>query len=122
MSREQRKEKKEERKKQMADKREGNFMKDGIQAAGELIYVDLKVIPGASKNEIVGVRDERLCVKIAAVAEDGKANECLRGFFAKTFGCAKRDVAVVKGEKARLKTISLPAACGELLKKYVGAD
>jgi len=96
-------------------------MKERIQAVGDFIHINLKVIPGASKNEIVGVRDMRLCVKIAAAAEDGRANECLRGFFAKTFGCAKRDVVLVKGEKARLKTISLPAVCSERLEKIVGA-
>jgi len=85
------------------------------------IHIDLKVIPGASKNEIAGVRDNRLCVKIAAPPQDGRANDCLRMFLAKTLDCAKRDVVVVKGEKARLKTIALPAACGEKLEKAAGA-
>jgi len=95
-------------------------MKDGIQIAGEFIYIDLKVIPGASKNEIVGVRDNRLCVKIAAQPEDGKANESLRGFLAKTLDCAKRDVVIAKGEKSRQKTISLPATSIEKLRKIIG--
>jgi len=91
-------------------------MKERKEAA-DIIYIDLKVIPGASKNEIIGLRDGRLCVKIAAQPEDGKANACLCGFFAKMFGCAKRDVVVVKGEKSRLKTVALPTVCGEKLKK-----
>jgi len=81
------------------------------------IRVELKVIPGASKNEFAGVRDERLCVRVAAPPEDGKANACLCEFLAKTLGCAKRDVAVVKGEKSRLKTVEVPAACSERLKE-----
>jgi len=86
-----------------------------MRTEGNSLYIDIKVIPGASKNEITGVRGNRLCVKIASPPQDGKANEGLRVFFAKTFDCAKRDVVLVKGEKTRLKTIALPASCGKKL-------
>jgi uncharacterized protein (TIGR00251 family) len=95
-------------------------MGNWFRVTGELLFIDIKAIPGASKNEIAGVRDSRLCVKIAAAPEDGKANDCLRGFLAKTLDCAKRDVVLVKGEKSRLKTITLPAACEEKLKEIAG--
>lgn len=72
------------------------------------ILMELKVFPNSSKNEITGFRDNRLCVKIAAPAENGKANACLCEFIAKSAGCAKREVAVVKGEKSKLKTVSMP--------------
>jgi uncharacterized protein (TIGR00251 family) len=81
-----------------------------------MIYIEVKVIPGASKNEIAGVRDNRLCIRVAAPPEDGKANDCLRGFLAKTLDCPKRDIVLVKGEKSRLKTIGIPDDCGEKLK------
>jgi len=81
------------------------------------IHIELKVIPGASKNEFAGIRDKRLCVRIAAAPEDGKANACLCEFLAKALGCAKRDVVVVKGEKSRLKTVEVPAGCGKKLKE-----
>jgi len=77
------------------------------------------VIPGASKNEFAGLRDKRLCVRVAAVPEDGKANACLCEFLAKALGCAKRDVVVVKGEKSRLKTVEIPAGCGEKLEEIL---
>jgi len=82
-----------------------------------MIYIEVKVIPGASKNEIAGVRDNRLCIRVAAPPEDGKANDCLRGFLAKTLDCPKRDIVLIKGEKSRLKTIGIPDDCGEKLKK-----
>jgi len=81
------------------------------------ILISIKAIPGASKNEFAGIRDNRLCVRIAAAPEDGKANSCLCEFLAKTLGCAKRDVVLGKGEKSRLKVIAVPAACGDKLKK-----
>ena len=83
------------------------------------IHLDLKITPGASKNEFAGIRDERLCVRIAAAPQDGKANAGLIAFIAKTLGCAKRDVVLIKGEKSRLKTIALPLSCAEKLREII---
>jgi uncharacterized protein (TIGR00251 family) len=92
-------------------------MGDCYQIIGDVIQIELKVSPGASKNEFTGVKDKRLCVRIAAQPEDGKANAALCGFLAKTLCCAKRDVVLVKGEKSRLKTITVPVEYNEKLTK-----
>ena len=91
-------------------------MEDWFKTAGDSIHIEIKAIPGASKTEIVGVRDKQLCVRVAAAPEDGKANACLCEFLAKTLSCAKRDAVLVKGEKSRLKVIAVPLNCGEKLK------
>ena len=92
-------------------------MEDWYKLKDDFIYIDVKAFPGSSKNEFAGIRDKRLCVRIAAPPEDGKANACLCAFLAKALGCAKRDAAVVKGEKSRLKTVAVPAAYAEKLKE-----
>ena len=94
-------------------------MENWFLITNDSIRIEIKAIPGSSKNEIAGIRDKRLCLRIAAAPEDGKANACLCSFLAKTLGCAKRDVAIIKGEKSRLKTVEVPAACEEKLKKMV---
>ena len=97
-----------------------NTVEDYFLLTGDVIHINLKVIPGASKNEFASIRDKRLRVRIAAPAEDGKANACLCGFLAKTLSCAKRDIVLIKGEKSRLKTVAIPAACGDRLKSLLG--
>jgi uncharacterized protein (TIGR00251 family) len=87
-----------------------------------VIHIDLKVIPGASKNEFAGVRDNRLYVRIAAPPEDGKANDSLRAFLAKSLGCPKRDVVLVRGEKSKLKTVTIPEDYIDTLKEITGAS
>jgi uncharacterized protein (TIGR00251 family) len=77
--------------------------------------IDIKAVPGASKTEIAGVKDKRLRLRIAAAPEDGKANAELCGFLAKALSCPKRDIRLEKGEKSRLKTVSLPAEYMEKL-------
>ena len=46
-------------------------------------------------------------MKIAAPARDGRANEALLAFIAEKLGVARRDVALMSGEKSRDKTIAV---------------
>jgi uncharacterized protein (TIGR00251 family) len=77
------------------------------------ILLDIKAVPGASKTEFAGVKDDRLRIRVAAAPEDGKANNALIAFLAKTLGCPRRDIILEAGEKSRLKTVSFPAGYGE---------
>jgi uncharacterized protein (TIGR00251 family) len=90
-----------------------------FRASGALILLDIKAVPGASRSRIAGPGGDRLRVQIAAAPEDGKANAELRSFLAKTLDCPRKDVILVAGEKSRLKTVSLPLACLEKLKKII---
>ena len=95
-------------------------MSDCCRTVGDHIHVAVKALPGASKTEFAGVQDGRLRVRVAAAPQDGKANAELAAFLAKALGCPKRDVALVGGEKSRLKTIAVPLACGIQLEKIIG--
>jgi uncharacterized protein (TIGR00251 family) len=94
----------------MGDKMEGCY-----ELSGGALILRVKAIPGASRSECAGVKDGRLRVRIAAAPEDGKANGELCAFLAKALGCPKREVRLHSGEKSRLKTLTLPPACGERL-------
>lgn len=84
------------------------------------IHVAVKVIPGASKTEFAGVKEKQLRVRVAAAPEGGKANAELIAFIAKSAGCAKKEVALLRGEKSRIKTIALPAINRVQLEKAIG--
>lgn len=86
-------------------------MNNWFSVSKDTIRIDIKAFPGSSKTEITGVRDNRLCLRVAAAPEDGKANAALCDFLAKTLGCLKRDVQLVKGEKSKLKTVEVPVGC-----------
>ena len=90
-------------------------MESCIRISEGFLLLDVKAVPGASKSELGEVRDGRLKVRIAAAPEDGKANEELRSFLAKTLELPKKDVVLVTGEKSRLKTLRLPASAREKL-------
>ena len=63
----------------------------------------VKVIPGASRNEICGWLGETLKVKLSAPPVDGRANDALIEFLAEMLGLPRRAVALVRGETARQK-------------------
>ena len=88
-------------------------MESYIRILGDALFINIKVIPGASKSALGEVRDGRLKVRIAAQPEDGKANEELRSFLAKTLEIPRKDIVLVSGEKSRLKTLRLPVSAME---------
>lgn len=48
-----------------------------IQLVPDGMLIRLKVIPGASRSQIVGIHGDRLKVKVAAPPEQGKANRAV---------------------------------------------
>ena len=65
------------------------------------------VQPGASKNEIVGVQQDALKVRISAPPVQGKANKALVNFLAKELGVKKSEIEIVSGHTSRVKTIKV---------------
>ena len=53
--------------------------------------------------------EQRLKIRLAAPAIDGKANAALRTYLAEAFGVGLRDVAIVRGETGRSKTVRVAA-------------
>jgi uncharacterized protein (TIGR00251 family) len=94
-------------------------MESYIRISGGFLFLNVKAVPGASKSALAGVKDGRLKVRIAAAPEDGKANEELRSFLAKTLAIPKKDIVVTSGEKSRLKTLRLPISAREKLEAVI---
>ena len=84
-------------------------MQSKENADNDTVHINLKITPKASKSEITGIKENRLCIRIAAQPESGKANECLSTYLSKMLNCTKRDITIIKGEHSRLKTVAIPA-------------
>lgn len=71
--------------------------------------LQIRVIPNAKVSKIVGWTEDRvLKIKIAAVAEDGKANEALIDFLSSALKIKKRDITLISGATSRLKILDGP--------------
>ena len=74
-------------------------------ATGAMFRV--RVQPGASKNEIVGVQQDALKIRISAPPVEGKANRALVQFLAKQLGVKRSQVEIMSGHTSRSKTIHI---------------
>jgi uncharacterized protein (TIGR00251 family) len=69
--------------------------------------VALRVVPNASKTEVVGRHGDALKVKVASPALEGKANAAILEFIAKTAGVPVRMAVLVAGAKSRDKVVKV---------------
>ena len=69
------------------------------------MIIELHVQPGAARSEFAGRHGERIKVRLAARAIDGKANAALVEFLAAHYRVAKRNVRIVAGLKSRQKRV-----------------
>ena len=75
----------------------------------------IKVQPGAVKNEIVGVQEDTLKIKINTPPVKGKANRVLIDFLAKKLRVKRTEVEIIGGHTSKVKKIKVG---GQVLKMY----
>ena len=73
---------------------------------GNLIF-NVRVVPRASKSEIVGEHDGALKVRIASPPTGGAANEELIKVLAKKFNVSKSAVQILSGQTSKTKQIKI---------------
>ena len=71
----------------------------------------LHVQPGAKRSAAAGLHGERLKLRIAAPAVDGRANDALVAFIAERLGVPKARIAVARGERSRDKLVVISGEC-----------
>ena len=86
-------------------------------AGGMLLQVS--VMPNAKRTEVDGLHDGALRVRLAAPPIDGRANEALIAWLAKSLGVPRRDVEVLRGETSRRKQVAI-AVSPEAAARWLG--
>jgi uncharacterized protein (TIGR00251 family) len=79
---------------------------DVLEKDGAVEFL-VRVLPRASRSELVGQHDGALKIKIASPPVDGAANEELIKLLAKIFGARKADVEIIGGQTSRSKRIRI---------------
>lgn len=77
--------------------------------------IRVRVTPRAKADEIVGVRDGRLLIRVTAPPLDGRANEAVCALIARGLGARRREVAVVQGLRSRDKVVRVEGIAPEEL-------
>lgn len=76
---------------------------------GDRLLVNVYVQPRAGKDRIAGPHGNAIKICLTAPPVDGKANAHLLRFLAQTFKVKPPQVALVRGESSRYKTVAITA-------------
>lgn len=76
------------------------------------VVVNVRVIPKASRNEVMGVVNDELRVRLMAPPVDGAANKALVEVLLKYLTSAnlkvkKKDIQIIKGKTSRRKEVEI---------------
>ena len=69
--------------------------------------LNLKVIPGASRSEIVGWLGDSLKIKVAARPEKGKANKEVEALLHKVLNLPNGCIQIVSGKTSKVKIVTI---------------
>lgn len=79
------------------------------------------VQPKARRNEVVGILDRALKIKLTAPPVEGAANEALIKFLARVFEIRRTEVTILRGETSHHKLIHCRSLTAEALLAHLRA-
>jgi uncharacterized protein YggU (UPF0235/DUF167 family) len=82
--------------------------------------IEVRLQPRASRDELLGLRNGVLQARVCAAPVDGEANAALCRLIARRAGVAPSRVEVIRGERARLKLVSVAGLDQRGLAKALG--
>lgn len=83
-------------------------------------YLDIRVVPGASRDEVVGYHGELIKVRIRAAAVDGKANAAFLRYLSEVLDLPKKAVTLESGERSREKRVRIEGLEPEEVRRRLG--
>ena len=74
---------------------------------GNNIIIKVKIVPGSSKNKIIGAYNDALKISITAPPVEGKVNKKCIAYLAKYFYVAKSKIEIISGKNSKNKLIKI---------------
>ena len=87
--------------------------KDGV------VTFTVRVVPRASRSEIVGEHEGPLRVRVAAPPVNGAANEELVRLLARAFRVPRRAVRIIGGTTAKVKQVDITGISGDTITAFI---
>ena len=76
----------------------------------------VRVQPRSSRNQVAGILDGALKIRLTAPPVEGEANEACRSFLAELLGVSRSQVAIVAGVAGRNKVVRVEGVAPEKIK------
>lgn len=72
-----------------------------------MALLNVKVVPGARRTEIVGRYGDAIKLRVAAPPEDGRANQEVLTLLAEALGVDRRSLKIVRGQTSPQKVVDI---------------
>jgi uncharacterized protein (TIGR00251 family) len=79
--------------------------------------LNVKVVPGSSRNQIVGWLGDALKIKVTAPPEKGQANEAVIELLASALGISSKDIEIESGHSSPSKIVAINGLNDETIKE-----
>ena len=79
----------------------------------------IKVVPGASRDRIIGRLGDAIKVQVSAAPEKGKANEAVINLIAGLLGLRRNDIQIVRGHTQPRKVLEIQGISQEDLDRRI---
>lgn len=89
-----------------------------ITGKGDL-QITVHVQPGAKTTSCAGIHGDALKIRLHAPPVDGKANQALITWLAKTLGCPQNAIELIRGQTSRRKTLSISTDHADALSRQL---
>ena len=86
------------------------------------IVLKIRLIPRASKNEVVGFSLEILKVRVCAPPIEGRASRDLAKLLSRVLGVSAGDIQIVKGQHSRNKLVTIQGLTRKEVLSRLGAN
>jgi uncharacterized protein (TIGR00251 family) len=90
-----------------------------VKIYGSAVRFSVRLQPRSSKNEMGGIQNGALKVRVTAPPVEGSANDALMKLLAQNLGVPPRDVTIVSGAASRNKTVEVSGVSAECVLNLV---
>ena len=94
-------------------------VESSVNSCGEVL-ITVKIVPGSSRTESVGMHGQMYKIKIAAPPEKGKANKMLIIFLAEQLNIKKNAIQIKSGQTSPVKQVLLQGVTTQDVQAHFG--
>ncbi|HEX7640243.1 MAG TPA: DUF167 domain-containing protein [Burkholderiaceae bacterium] len=96
-----------------------------LSVHGGRVRLSLSVVPNARRTGADGLHDGALRLRLAAPPIEGRANDALVAWLAKSLGIPRREIELLRGDTGRRKQVELgvtPERAADWLRGLLAGD
>lgn len=91
-----------------------------IEPYGGGVKVYVKVVPGSSRDRIVGELGDTLKIAVSAPPEGGKANDAVIKLLVETLGLSRQNVTILSGHGNPRKQVAISGLPADEIRSRLG--